>query len=69
MGFPFDEKDVKDHGEYYWRFVMVFPLFTCALRMLALLFIYKKETAQYYISKNNIEMAKNVIDEFYLPEY
>ena len=47
--FPIEDKDMIKEGEFYWRFVYLFPVTTCLIRILMLLFVYTFDTPHYHI--------------------
>ena len=62
-----DNKNIdKDQiGWFFWRFVYLFPIITCVLRIFFLLAIYNFETPQYYIMKNDQKGAKKILAKIY----
>lgn len=49
----------------FWRAVLTLPIITCALRIVALAYVYQFETPQYYISQQMHVQAKSVLRYIY----
>lgn len=44
LGFPLEHEDLVNSGEFYWRFVLFFPVIPCLIRMIGITFIFRHDT-------------------------
>ena len=44
--------DPATNGDYYWRFVFLFPIITCLMRIFFLKLVFVYESPLYYVMKN-----------------
>lgn len=50
LGFPTDTADLgTDNNEFLWRFLLLFPVITCLIRLFFFTVKYTKDTAPYYL--------------------
>ena len=60
---------LENTGEFYWRFVYGFPVIICCIRLLGLLFVYRKDTPIYLIEQGKEKQAEEEINRIYKPEF
>lgn len=44
LGFPLDEEELANEGDFYWRVVLVLPIVFLVLNALLLTFVFKYDT-------------------------
>lgn len=66
--FPLEYSELKNTDGFYWRFVLMFPLLTCALRIILLSLLFRFETPHYSISKGKDADVRTFVKMIYLPE-
>ena len=70
LGFDKIPSEMTNNNNYfYWRFVFLFPIFTCLLRIILLKTIFIYESPLYYMKKNKIAKAENIIKLIYKDIY
>jgi hypothetical protein len=52
-------------AEGYWTFVMLFPIITCAIRLIVMTFIYNYETPTGAFMLGNREEARRTVEFIY----
>lgn len=66
LGFPLDP---YESDEFYWRFVLAFPIITSLIRIIGISTAFRKDTAVYYLNHNKFEKAKAILFKVYKEEY
>lgn len=66
LGFPLNP---AESGDFFWRFVLAFPIITSVIRILGITLIYTEDTALFYLYHDHTEKAKEVVSHVYKEEY
>lgn len=69
LGLNFPTEAYMQHYKdelHWWRFMMAYPIITCVIRLIVLIFFIRTDTPTYYLSQNRDEEAKTVLRKYYL---
>ncbi|CAD8082161.1 unnamed protein product [Paramecium sonneborni] len=58
----------KKSNDYVFRLFLEIPLIFCVIRTLLLIFVFKNEPPSYYVQKNDLNKAKQIVEYYYQEE-